>query len=284
MGLSIISLLISLVMLGGDVKGDVLALRTADSSFKETLCIDGNAEFCRPLLVAKSVKVFDQPHDVVALIVGQVLVGFRGILEHALSRSQRNVPRIVPFRGFNYEVPRQRPGHFSDECSISDPIGGRLAPIFCLVTYGDDAWLPDHDRDMDCLSKNVSPQLGLSSALHCSERIAGNFSLKFRGIRRFLGGVGGNLGVVQAFADEPKLPEEQPELGNTHANQPESEKSNRVPRYPLPEGFLWLVCGAAALGLLIGGGGGWFVYRFGGRPDKAASKGEPHNRGEQRPE
>jgi len=26
---------------------------------------------------------------------------------------------------------------------------------------------------------------------------------------------------------------------------------------PVPEGFLWLVFGAAALGLLIGGGGGW---------------------------
>ncbi len=106
----------------------------------------------------------------------------------------------------------------------------------------------------------------------------------FRGISRFLSRVGGDLGVVQAFANENELPEKKEKLNTGNTDQTQRKKSYGIARDPVPDAFVWLTCVVFGCGCLIGGGAGWAVYRFGGRRDKAPASGKPNYRPEKRPE
>ena len=103
-------------------------------------------------------------------------------------------------------------------------------------------------HNVSAADQHVSPQLALRRHLHSLQRVLGRLSLNFSGIGRFLGSIGSNFSIVQAFADELQLPIKETNLNRANNNQPESEYRNRLTRL-LPPSFLLLLIAVGFLGL-----------------------------------
>lgn len=131
--------------------------------------------------------------------------------------------------------------------------------------------------------ENMRPQLARGGILHCRQSGLSNLGLNLSGVGRFLGSIGRNFSVVQAFADEPKLPEKENKLAARDDNEQEGKKTYGIVRNPVPKAFVWLIVAGFGAGMLAGGVMGWLVNRFGGRPNKTAPDHEPHDRRKQRP-
>lgn len=78
-----------------------------------------------------------------------------------------------------------------------------------------------------------------------------------------LGGTRAGSGILEPFAHVSQLPDEQTGLNESDETEPERICRYGVCRRPLPPGFISLMLGACALGLLTGLGIGWMVDRSG---------------------
>jgi hypothetical protein len=112
----------------------------------------------------------------------------------------------------------------------------------------------------DASDGDVGSKLPLGGILHRLQGFVSSFSLDFGGVGRFLRGVGGNLSVLQAFADENELPEKQDKLATSYDDKPKREKSYGLTSDPGPDAFVWF------------------------RRDETTAKRKPHHGPKQRPE
>jgi hypothetical protein len=103
------------------------------------------------------------------------------------------------------------------------------------------------------IDRNIGAQLPDSSILHGVQGFTGRFRLEFSGVRRFLSRLCGELGVIQAFANEPELPQKQANLKAANSDQQERKEARSIFREP------WLRSVGAISGLLTGLGVGWVI-------------------------
>jgi hypothetical protein len=97
---------------------------------------------------------------------------------------------------------------------------------------------------------NVRPITGHHGSSRDFSTIAGGMRSFLGGVGRFFSSLGGDLGINQAFADEPKLPEKQSNLERTNYNQPEREKARSIFREPST--ILMEAIGGLLMGWIVG--------------------------------
>ena len=124
---------------------------------------------------------------------------------------------------------------------------------------------------------DVGAQLSLRGILHRFEGVASSSGLNFGSIGRILRSIGGDLGVVQTFADEPQLPKEKTELKTADNDQAKGEYRLRG-RRALPPSFLLVLLGAGLLSFSGALGLGWLMLSPNRERNRKNCKGPQHKK------